>query len=204
MRINVTVEIFPTAEQAESLLRTMEQVNQASLFIKEEVQRRGRGAAGFSTLFRRYYHYLRNEFGLSAQLALSAIKRVVELSTSKRRSVVFEPAPILKGDHQMIRWNFRNMWVSIRLIDGRVRMPFVATSRQIELLRNWSGVAHVVYYNGRFFIVADCVVNHPLAVDIEGLIRGAPEGAPRAEAVSGASSNSKVLQDNKMTESLLV
>ncbi|WP_203330512.1 RNA-guided endonuclease InsQ/TnpB family protein [Rhodovastum atsumiense] len=144
------VKLLPTAEQAASLLKTMEQFNAACDTL---------AAIAFSNkcankveLQKIAYHGIRADFGLSAQMTVRAIAKVVEVyKRDKSIQPSFRPHGAIVYDERILSWKGSDR-VSVLTVDGREIMPWVAGAYQHARLDRVRGQADLIYRDGQFFL----------------------------------------------------
>lgn len=160
------VKLLPTAEQSKSLLVTMERFNAACDAL---------AAIAFSSrcankveLQKIAYHDIRRDFGLSAQMTVRAISKVVEVyKRDKDIQPKFRPHGAIVYDQRILSWKGADR-VSILTVDGRAIMPWVAGAYQHGRLDRVRGQADLVYRDGKFFLF--------VTVDVGDVPPGDPEG----------------------------
>lgn len=144
------LKLLPSAEQAASLLATMERFNAAcdalaSVAFKQQ-------CANKVELQKFGYHDIRRDFGLSAQMTVRAISKVVEVyKRDKSIKPTFRPHGAIVYDQRIMSWKGADR-VSILTVDGRVILPWVAGSYQHARLDRARGQADLIYRAGKFFL----------------------------------------------------
>ena len=162
MLLTLKVKLQPTEEQRRSLLKTMERFNAACNYISK--------AAYASKTYNKVklqhllYYDVRTEYGLSAQLAIRAISKVVE-SYKVERAVPHE-----FGEHGAIVYDQRILSfigldkASLNTVDGRIIIPMLVGAYAKLDERRIKGQADLLYVKGEFYlcIVVDVPEESPL------------------------------------------
>src|SRR6266568_6982177 len=101
-----------------------------------------------------YYTDLRSRFGLSAQMAVRCIARVVEASKrDKSLCPTFRPHAAMPYDQRLMSFKGIDQ-VSLLTLEGRVRVPFVMGAYQRERFTEAKGQCHLVLRDdGRWFLL---------------------------------------------------
>ncbi len=81
MKLTAKVKLLPTDEQRELLLQTMEAANQAANYVSDVAWQQK--TFGRVPVHRLTYYAVREQFGLSAQMAVRVIGKVVDAYTSQ-------------------------------------------------------------------------------------------------------------------------
>jgi putative transposase len=169
MKLISQVKLLPTPEQVDALKRTMERTNAACQFVS--------GIAWETKTFRQYdlhhqcYREVREQFGLSAQLAVRVIAKVADAyKLDRKRKRSFKPTGNIAYDDRILSWRLQDQTVSIWTVAGRMRIPFVCGEQQSELLRTRHGESDLGGYKDRFFLSATCEVDEPKPVEVRGVL----------------------------------
>jgi putative transposase len=177
VKLVAQVKLLPTPEQADALRHTLEQANAACRFVSD--------TAWETKTFRQYdlhhkcYQAIREQFGLSAQVAVRAIAKVADAYKLDRKTKrTFKTTGSIAYDDRILSWRMQDprqfrgqdQTVSIWTVNGRLRIPFVCGERQLELLRRRQGESDLGLYKGLFFLYATCEVDEPKPVDVEGAL----------------------------------
>jgi len=169
MKLIAQVKLLPTPEQADALRRTLEQANAACRFVSD--------TAWETKTFRQYdlphkcYQAVREQFGLSAQVAVRAIAKVADAYKLDRKTKrTFKTTGSIAYDDRILSWKLQDQTVSIWTVSGRLRIPFVCGERQLELLQTRQGESDLGLYKGMFFLSATCEVDELKPVDVEGAL----------------------------------
>jgi putative transposase len=143
MKLIAQVKLLPTPEQADALRHTLEQANAACRLVSD--------TAWKTKTFRQYdlhprcYRGMREQFGLSAQVAVRTIAKVADAYKLDRQTQrTFKTTGSIAYDDRILSWRLQDQSVSIWTVNGRLRIPF--------------------------FLSATCEVDEPKPVDMEGAL----------------------------------
>ena len=162
MKLIAQVKLTPTKEQHQALLKTLESVNDAANYISER--------AWETKTFRQYdlhhllYYDLRSRFNLTAQIVVRVLAKVADAyKLDWKTPRTFNRHGSIAYDKRILSW--KPTEVSIWTVNGRLKIAFVAGSKQAELLQYRSGEADLIYRNGDFYLHQVCEVEEPPAND---------------------------------------
>ncbi len=169
MKLIAQVKLQPTPEQAATLKETIERSNAAANYVSS--------ISWEKQVFRQYdlhhilYHDVRAKFGLSAQMTVRLISKVADAyKLDKKTQRTFRPLGSIAYDDRIMSWKVEKRIVSLWTLSGRVKLPFVAGVRQIEMLKTRQGEAELVYRNGEFYLHQTCDVDEAPTDDIDGFL----------------------------------
>jgi IS605 OrfB family transposase len=169
MKLIAQVKLLPTLEQADVLQHTLEQANAACQFVSD--------TAWETKTFRQYdlhhkcYQAVREQFGLSAQVAVRAIAKVADAYKLDRKAKrTFKTTGSIAYDDRILSWRLQDQTVSIVTVNGRLRIPFVCGERQLEMLQTRQGESDLGLYKGLFFLSATCEVDEPKPINVDGAL----------------------------------
>ena len=165
MKLVAQVKLVPDTEAAIFLDRTVTRINQACEFVSHVAwdhriftNRKLRGLC---------YEDARTRFGLSAQVAQHAIKKVADAyksdyaRTKRRVKIAVRPDGAVTYDDRILSWKIDQHTDSIWTTGGRKTIPFVAGERSMKLLSNRKGECDLVRKDGMVFLLATCDVEEP-------------------------------------------
>jgi IS605 OrfB family transposase len=169
--VNLTAQLKlePTAEQALALRRTLAASNAACDYIS--------GVAWESKTFRQFdlhrlcYRETRKRFGLSAQAAVRCISKVADaykLDRKARRA--FRPLGSAAYDQRILSYDPQAFTVSIRTLEGRLKIPFVCGEHQRKMLANRKGETDLAFVRGKWYMLANCSIPSPAAAAPQGFL----------------------------------
>ena len=169
MKLVAQVKLLPTPEQAGALRRTLEQASAACQWVSH--------TAWETKTFRQYdlhhrcYRLVRDQFGLSAQVAVRVIAKVAHAYKHDRKTKrTFKTTGSIAYDDRILSWRLQDQTVSIWTVNGRLRIPFVGGERQLELLQTRQGESDLGLSTGVFFLSATCEVDEPKPIETEGTL----------------------------------
>ena len=163
MKLTLQLQLLPDADQKPILLDTMERFNAAASFAA----RVGFEAKVFSqpSLHGRCYREIRERFGLSAQMAVRAIGKAVEMcARDKTTCPVFKPHGAVTYDQRILSFKGLDK-VSLWAIGGRMILPLIHGAYQGERFDRMKGQVDLVQREGKFFLYA--TIELPDAAPIE-------------------------------------
>jgi len=182
----LTVKLLPNSEQKQQLLATMEKFNEACDLVSEEAFA-CRCFDKFS-IQAKLYKRIREEYRLSAQLAVRCISKVVESyqadianirERNQRRKAdepvieltvhTFHPHSAIVYDQRILSWKGLDK-VSITSLDGRRIIPIVVGGKYAPLeMSRVKGQADLIYVDRQFYLCAivDVPEEAPITPDVE-------------------------------------
>jgi putative transposase len=152
MKLTLQLQLIPSIEQKAVLLSTMERFNAAATFAA----RVGFEAGVFSqpSVHKLAYAEIRSRFGLSAQMAVRAIGKAVEVfRRDKKKCPVFKPRGAVTYDERILSFKGLDR-VSLWTLAGRMTLPLVYGEYQGERFDRIKGQVDLVYRGGKFFLYA--------------------------------------------------
>jgi len=152
MKLTIRLKLLPTREQKADLLDTMERFNAAASYAAKV----GFEAQVYSlpSIQKRCYRQIRDQFGLSAQMAVRAIGKAADcFSRDKETGPVFKPHGAAIYDERILSFKGLDK-VSLWTLNGRLRIGMAFGEYQKERLGRLKGQADLVYRNGEFFLFA--------------------------------------------------
>jgi IS605 OrfB family transposase len=166
VKLIAPVKLTPTSDQSALLRATLERANAACEFVSQR--------AWQSQTFRRFdlhhlcYRTIRDQFGLSAQVAVRVIAKVADAyHLDQRTRRTFKPTGAIAYDDRILTWRLADSTVSIWTLTGRIRVPFVCGEPQRTLLATRQGESDLIYRKGKFYLLATCEVNEAPLIETE-------------------------------------
>ena len=155
-----TLKLAPSAEVAEALLTTMRTCNAATTRAAEVAfQHRTANKIRLQSLC---YTQLREQFALSAQMAIRAIANACE--AYKRDKTIrprFRPLGAIAYDQRILYWKGQDR-VSILTLDGRRIVPVVWQGRWLDAAGiTRRGAADLIFRDGTFYLAVVIDVPEP-------------------------------------------
>jgi IS605 OrfB family transposase len=159
MKTTLQIKLLPDESQHAALKETMHAFNEACNTIGEAAFRE-KCASKFA-LQKRVYGEVRERFGLSAQLTIRAIAKVVEAyRRDKSRQCFFKPTGAVVYDQRILSFKGLDK-ASILTLQGRLLIPMQMGHYQRVQWHRAKGQADLVLINGVFFLLV--VVETPEA-----------------------------------------
>ena len=166
MKLVAVAKLLPTPEQSSALLATLERVNEACAWLAERAFELK--SADKLRLQGLYYRDLREKFGLSSQMAVRAISKVVEAYKRDRtRKPAFKPHGAIAYDQRIMSFKAMDR-VSILTISGRILVPYVAGGYHRARLEGVRGQSDLVLRKGKWFLYVTVDVPDGSPIDPEG------------------------------------
>jgi putative transposase len=152
MKLTIQLRLLPDDGQKAVVLATMERFNAAASFAAMV----GFEAGVFSqpSIHKRAYQEIRERFGLSAQMAVRAIGKAVEVfKRDKAVCPVFKPHGAVTYDERILGFKGLDK-VSLWTMTGRIVLPLSYGEYQGERFDRIKGQCDLVYRDGKFFLFA--------------------------------------------------
>ena len=151
MKTTLQVKLLPTPEQHTALLDIMHTFNAACTWIAAYAYQE-RCASKFP-LQKALYQEIRQRFGLSAQLAIRAIAKVVEAyKRDKSKPIAFRPDGAVVYDERIL--SFKGLeCASLTVRNGRVVVPMQMGGYQRVQFARPKGQADLVLVQGLFYLL---------------------------------------------------
>jgi len=159
MKLTLPIKLAPDAKQHAALLETMHRFNTACDAIAKTAFKER--CANKVVLQKLVYYEIRERFGLSAQLTIRAISKVVE-AFKRDRTVQprFRPDGAVPYDERIMSWR-RLEAVSLLTLSGRQVIPVRFGEYQAARLDRRRGQADLVLRNGAFYLFVTIDVPEP-------------------------------------------
>lgn len=169
MKLVAKVKLLPSHSQANALTGTLETANAACDYVSGqawEAQTFGQFA-----LHRMVYYDVRSRFGLSAQVVVRLISKVVDSYKIDRAAKrTFRPHGGITYDSRILSWKMEKSQVNIWTVEGRLSVPFVCGPRQRELLQGQRGESDLCLIDGQFYLFATCDWDEPTPGDVSDFL----------------------------------
>jgi IS605 OrfB family transposase len=151
MKTTLQVKLLSSADQHTALLDTMHAFNAACTWIAAHAYQE-RCASKF-ILQKALYQEIRQRFGLSAQLAIRAIAKVVEAyKRDKSQQMAFRPDGAVIYDERIL--SFQGLeFASLMALSGRVVVPMQMGDYQRVQFSRAKGQADLVLVDGTFYLL---------------------------------------------------
>jgi IS605 OrfB family transposase len=117
------------------------------------------------------YYSIKETYKLSAQMVVRAISKVADAyKIDKKKQRVFKKHGAITFDDRILSFNLENKTVSIWTMEGRQRVPFVCGERQWQILQHRKGESDLVFYRGKFFLLATCDIDDPTPTETDKVL----------------------------------
>lgn len=168
MNLTLRLRLLPTDAQFAKLLAVMERFNEAATYAAKV----GFEAKVYSqpSIHKLAYREIREQFGLSAQLAVRAIGKAVEtFKRDKTKCPVFKPRGAVTYDERIL--SFKGMdRVSLTTLDGREVIGMVFGEYQGERFDRIKGQVDLIYRNGQFHLYAPIKVPEDPGIEVKDFL----------------------------------
>ena len=189
MKLTIQLQLLPSPEQASLLLATMRRFNEAASYAARIAF--DAGVFSMPSVHRLAYYAVRERFGLSAQLAVRAIGKAVEVfHRDKTVCPVFRPDGAITYDERNLSFKGLDK-VSLATLTGREIISLVYGEYQAERFDRIKGQCDLVRRDGKFYLLATIDMPEPPPVEVQaflgvdlGIVNLATDSA--GEAFSGA------------------
>ena len=165
MKLILQIKLLPTNEQSKSLLQTLKDSNAACNKIS--------GVAWDKREFNQFrlhhlvYHQLKESSGLSAQILVRCISKVVDAyKLDKKIKRIFKPLGAITYDVRIL--SYKENSVSIWSVAGRLKILFIC--HNLKYLPYIKGEADLVTKKGKFYLFQTIEVPEEDVKDIEEFI----------------------------------
>jgi putative transposase len=151
MLLTIKAKLITTEEQERSLLQTMEKFNEACDYISEFAFRNK--VFGKTKLQENIYYTVRQNFKLSAQMAIRAIAKVAEsYKKDKKVQREFKKYGAIIYDQRIL--SYRNAeTISILTLDGRTNIKMRYGEYRKFDYKKVRGQSDLIYKNGVFYLL---------------------------------------------------
>ena len=168
MKLTIQLRLLPDDGQKALLIATMERFNAAASFAAKA----GFEAEVFSqpSIHKRAYQEIRKRFGLSAQMAVRAIGKAVEVfKRDKTVCPVFKPHGAVTYDERILGFKGLDK-VSLWALTGRMVLPLTYGEYQGERFDRIKGQCDLVYRGGKFFLFATVDVPDRAPIEVKDFL----------------------------------
>ena len=149
MKLTLQIKLLPSAEQAESLKKTISVFNKACNAISAIAWERRRFRQ--FDLHKEVYYAIKDTYGLSAQLVVRAISKVADAyKLDKKKQRTFREFGAVTYDSRVLSYNTDKSVCSISLIGGREKIAF--TCYRPQLMQYAKGEADLVLIKEKFYL----------------------------------------------------
>lgn len=152
MKLTLQLQLLPNQAQHDALLNTMKAFNAAASYaakvaFEDQVFNQ-------KSIHARCYYDLRERFNLSAQMAVRAIGKAVEVFKRDRTVCpVFRDTGAMVYDERLMGWK-GPAHVSLLTLEGREVVAMIYGEYQAGYMQHLKGQCDLVYRDGRFYLLA--------------------------------------------------
>jgi putative transposase len=151
IKLTAQVKLQPSPEQSDALLRTLETANAACNRLSQlawDAQEFGQ-----YYLHGRFYHTIRDEFPLSAQVVVRLNAKVADAYKLKRKvQREFRKHGSISYDSRILSWNMEKSVANVWTLDGRQKISFVCGDHHQQMLGFQHGETDLVYRDKEWFL----------------------------------------------------
>jgi putative transposase len=168
MDLTLRIRLFPDDRQTVLLLDVMERFNEAASFAAKV----GFEAGVFSqpSIHKLAYAEIRTRFGLTAQLAVRAIGKAVEVfHRDKTVCPVFKPLGAVTYDERILSFKGLGI-VSLATLQGRERIAMFFGEYQGQRFDRIKGQVDLVYRDSQFHLYATIKVPDASPVEVKDFL----------------------------------
>jgi len=168
MKIVANLKLKPTPEQERALRLTLERCNKACNWLS--------ALAFEKKIFRQYdlhkaaYHELRAKFEVTAQVAVRCIAKVADsYKIDQKTQRTFRKHSAQPYDDRIFRFVADDK-ISIWLLNGREKVPFVCGEHQRRLLEHRKGEVDLMFVRGKWYLACVCDFDDPGLLTPDGML----------------------------------
>lgn len=160
MKLTTAVKLLPSSEQADTLRETLRRSNAASNYVSEVAW--AEQVFGKHALQKLAYHEVKTRFGLTAQAAIQAVRKVADsYCLDKKTKRAYRKFGSIAYDDRILSWKSEISEVSIWTVGGREKIAFTCAERARRMLATRRGESDLVYRGGKFYLLATVEVEEP-------------------------------------------
>ena len=168
MNLTLKIKLLPSDPQKQMLRDTMKAFNEAANYVSGVAHKIK--TASQVRLHHECYYTIRDRFCLSAQMAVRAIGKVVEiLRRDRTKHHRFKPYGAIVLDNRLLTYKAMDR-VSILTLQGRQVMPFICGQYGQQRLIRVRGQADLILQDSGFYLLQNCVLPDPETQEIQGFL----------------------------------
>jgi len=168
MKLTANIKLNYTIEQHDKLLDALIACNNACNYVSSFAFENK--MFGQYNLHKSTYYVIKEQFNLSAQMAVRCIAKVADAyKVSKEVQVKFREHAAQPFDERIFRF-MKDDYISITTLDGREKIPFQCGDYQRKLIDKQVGQVDLLYIKKQFYIACVCDVDEDLMQDPEGIL----------------------------------
>ena len=176
MKLIAQVKLQPTKDQSASLRKTLLAANGAAQLVSDHAWMTK--TFGQFDLHHALYYDIREKFKLSSQMTVRVVAKVADSykhashpegtrpsrGLDKKSKRTFAKLGSVAYDSRILTWK-DNQVVSLWSLDGRLKIPYLAGQRQLDLLQHAQGEADLVHRKGEWYLLQTCDIPEPEGFD---------------------------------------
>jgi putative transposase len=168
MKLVVNIQLLPNKDQVTSLKDTLAACNTACNWLSQEGFKAG--ILRQFDLHKLTYRQVREKFNLSAQAAVRCIAKVADAYKLDKKTLRhFRSDSAQPYDDRIIRF-IKNDIVSIWVLGGRIKIPFVMGEYQRKLFTHRQGEVDLMHIRGKFYLACVCDIDEPALIDTTDIL----------------------------------
>jgi putative transposase len=168
MKLIARIKLQPTKEQHAALLKTLEAANAACNYVSEVAWQAH--TFGQFALHKLCYADIRAQ-GIQANIAIRVFAKVADsYKLDKETKRTFTLRGAFPFNDRLISYKLSKRLVSIAVLDGREKMPFITSDHAANLLRGLRGECDLVYRKGEFYLLQCCDVDEPTPAEVDDFL----------------------------------
>ena len=165
VKLTAKVKVIVGADAA-PLQKTLEIANEACNWVSAKAWEHQEFRQ--PALHKVVYYAVRERFGLSSQMVVRCIAKVVDAyRMDKKVQRTFRKYGAFPYDDRILSWDLEAQTVSIWMLNGRKRFTFECGERQKAQLKSRQGESDLIYHRGKFYLAATCNIETPEPSDID-------------------------------------
>lgn len=169
MKPMTQVKLQATPDQFKVLKKTLENANAACNYVSRVAW--GKKTFNQFRLHHLVYGDIREQFGLTAQVAVRCISKVADAYKKDRKTRrSFKPRSAIAFDDRILHWFFDKSEVSIWTMDGRMRIQFICGDRQRTQLKFRKGESDLILFRDNFYLSATWEIDEPIPTSVGDVI----------------------------------
>ena len=194
MKLVAQLQLKPTDEQHRALEQTMRAANAACDALSQLAwEHQEFGKYGLQKLG---YHDVKTKTGLSAQVVIRCIAKVIGAYRSGKTACrSFKPWGSIAYDDRILSFQLHSSTVSIWTAQGRQTIPFVCGEHQQTMMQSRRGESDLCLVKGKWYLMVVCEVEAADIAEFQGVI-----GVDLGIVNIAVTSQGKVYFGQKITE----
>lgn len=168
MRLIARIKLQPTKKQHKALLETLEAANAACNYVSERAWQTR--TFGQFALHKLCYADIRAQ-GIPANIAIRVFSKVADgYRLDKQVKRAFTQHGAFPFNERLVSYKLDKQVVSIAVLDGREKIPFIISEHSANLLRGLRGECDLVYRKGEFYLLQCCDVDEPTPAEVDDFL----------------------------------